>query len=258
MRTIMSENIYNNQYYNEALSMQGVADTAVLSDPNKFFTYAQFITNLNNNVISGPKTFPGITSFMNARSASLSNSVYFQQMPPSITNVQPSGTSPSVNSSVYITAQIAGASDVYLGYRKSVMDVFTKVTMYDDGLHGDGAAGDGLYGASMTVASSQMQYYIYAENSGAGKFSPERAEYEYHILNASFIPVQSGELVINELMAINNSTVQNANGVYADWIEFYNNTSGDLLLDNIYLSDDISTPFKWQFPVGTMITAGGF
>ena len=52
--------------------------------------------------------------------------------------------------------------------------------MYDDGNHGDGIAGDGIYGVSIDVDARDIQYYIYAENSDAGIFSPQRAEKEFH------------------------------------------------------------------------------
>ena len=55
--------------------------------------------------------------------------------------------------------------------------------MFDDGNHGDGVAGDGVFGATIDVDARDVQYYIYAENSDAGLFSPERAEHELSLIH---------------------------------------------------------------------------
>ena len=87
--------------------------------------------------------------------------------------------------------------------------------MYDDGNHGDGIAGDGIFGVTINVDARDVQYYIYAENSNAGIFSPERAEHEFHQLAVV------GGLVINEIMAANFSSIADQNGEYDDWVELY-------------------------------------
>ncbi len=258
MRTILNEQFTNNNYFNEGMFMQSVADTAVLSDPNKFFTYSQFLGNLNNNVISGPKTIPGITLLMNVRKNYLNSTVDFQQIPPDIISVQSSVSVPPVNSNVFITAEVSNATAVFLGVRHDVLEKFNRVMMFDDGLNGDGLAGDGIYGLQVPVNTPETHYYIYAENGVAGIFSPQRAEHEYYILYSGFAAINAGDIVVNEFMAINNTTVSNSNGSYGDWIELYNNTSADLELDFVYLSDDSATPYKWQFPSGTTINAGSF
>lgn len=258
MRTIVDEFFTNNLYLTEGLYMQGIADTAVQSDPNKFYTYQQFINNMYSNVVDGPKTMPGITLLMNARNTHLLSTPDFQYAQPVIANIQPSDTTPALNSVFYITAQITNLNGVVLGHRGSVMDPFTKVQMLDDGLHGDGTAGDGIYGATLTMTTYDMQYYLYAENTNAGIFSPARAEYEFYTLHAGYPMIASGEIVINELMALNSTTVQTGNGSYSDWIELFNNTTNTVSLDNLYLSDDATSPYKWRFPDGTLMTPGSF
>ncbi len=93
--------------------------------------------------------------------------------------------------------------------------------MYDDGAHNDGIAGNSIFGASISN-SVMIQYYIYAENSTAGVFSPERAEYEFHTIQQ----INPSSVVINEFMADNQSYITDNDGEYEDWIELYNN-SGD-------------------------------
>lgn len=258
MKTIMNENISNNYYSGFAQQLQAIVDTAVASDPKKFNTYAEFIANLNSNVVTGTKTVPGITSFMNARSSYLNTTPEFQQVAPVISAVSPSDTFPALNSNVFITATVANTNAVYVGMRYSVMERFIRKQMYDDGLHGDGTAADGVYGVSVAVNKPEIQYYIYADNNNAGIFSPARAEHEYYRLVANYAALSAGQVVINEILAVNTATNQNANGAYGDWIELYNTTSGTVSLDYLNVSDNSSNPSKWQFPAGKTIAPNGF
>ncbi len=258
MKTIVNENFANGSYTTTGNYMQSVADTAVQSDPNKFFSHAQYLNNMNNNIVSGPKTIPGLTLLMNARTSFLNATPEFQLVAPTVANVQASDTFPPINSNVFITAQVYNAVSVFLGYRSNLADRFVRINMFDDGMHGDAAAGDGVYGIGIPVNTQSLQYYIYAENNNAGIFDPVRAEHEYHSLNINYATVQAGQVVINEIMALNNTTVQNGNGTYSDWIEMYNTTSGALSLEYMYLSDDAANLQKWKFPAGVSIPANAY
>lgn len=64
--------------------------------------------------------------------------------------------------------------------------------------------------------------------------------------------VSHATLAINEVMASNTNTIQNENGVYADWVELYNTGTEAVDLTNWGLSDNESTPFKWRFGAVTI------
>lgn len=66
------------------------------------------------------------------------------------------------------------------------------------------------------------------------------------------------EVVINELMAANDSTIADEVGEYDDWIELYNPGPEDLDVGRMYLSDDLGNLPRWQIPAGTVISAGGY
>jgi len=55
-------------------------------------------------------------------------------------------------------------------------------------------------------------------------------------------------LIINELMSSNSSTIVDYNGNTSDWIEIYNNSSTTINLKGYYLSDDDDELNKWEFP----------
>jgi hypothetical protein len=66
------------------------------------------------------------------------------------------------------------------------------------------------------------------------------------------------EVVINELMPLNLSTVADNYGEFDDWIELFNKSSAAIDLSGFYLSDNHNKPSKWQFPAGTVIEGYGY
>ncbi len=72
--------------------------------------------------------------------------------------------------------------------------------------------------------------------------------------------INPGDLVINELMAANDSLsgISDLNGDYADWIELHNTTDQYLDLSGYHLSDSLPDPTKWAFPQGVGVEAGGY
>ncbi|MFK7969773.1 MAG: CotH kinase family protein [Bacteroidia bacterium] len=258
-KTMLLENFDSNSYYATGQALQATVDAAVQADGNKFFTYNDFTSNLTTDVSSGggprAQTSPGITNLMDARSTYLLGLTDFTQTEPAISNLALSNTAPSLNETITITADVTDEDDVYIGYRFNVELPFTRVAMYDDGAHNDGAANDGTYGVDVTLESAFAQYYIYAENSNIGKFSPQRAEHEFHTVS---VAAGVSDLVINELMASNDTTVADQDGEFDDWIELYNNGTTTIDLEGFALSDDGTDLQQWLFPAGASIAPNGF
>lgn len=230
MRTILKENIKNNFYYDRGLEIQGIIDQYVRSDSNKFYSYTDFINNIDTTTGNGSNQFPGIKDLMTARVTYLDNFHGFTGEP-SISIIACSPQMPEKSEQISITARISDASDVILAYRYGTGCRFMSTTMFDDGNHNDGNAGDSIYGVEIIAEGKVIQYYIYAENDSAGLFSPERAEFEYYTIQPR---INKGELVINEFCD--------------QWIELFNNTKEDLNLKDIYLSDNPDNIFGWKFP----------
>lgn len=69
--------------------------------------------------------------------------------------------------------------------------------------------------------------------------------------------VNAQQIYINEIMALNTTTIADQEGGYVDWIELYNATGSAINLQGYYLSDDAMEPLKWMFPNST-INAGQF
>lgn len=63
---------------------------------------------------------------------------------------------------------------------------------------------------------------------------------------------QGQNIVINEVQASNQSTIQDDDGDYSDWIEIFNADTVAVNLQGYGLSDDYSRPFRWVFPSYTL------
>ena len=261
-KTILLENFDNGSYATTGQTLQTLIDASVQADDNKFYTYANFTDNLNSDIGGGGgpggQSFVGITNLMNTRSTYLLGLSDFTNTEPTISNVLLSNGTPVLNEVISITADVIDEDDVFLGYRESKKDRFVRIPMFDDGAHNDGAANDGTYGVDLTITDASIHYYIYAENSNIGKFSPVRAEHEYYRIDATAPTSTITGLVINELLASNATINFDEAGEYDDWIEIYNNTSAAVDLSGFYLSDDLNELTQWAFPAGSSIAANGY
>ena len=252
--TIIEENFENGLFETRASHFQSVIDASVQADTNKFYTYTDFIDNLDSTV-SDLVDYPGIVDLMEDRTAYLMAFPGVQYRPDINTvYTTSSGITEVIGDDFYIGATITGAvNDAYLAYRYSETETFTVVPMYDDGNHEDGTAGDDIYAGYIPSAENSIQYYIYAENDSSGRFSPARAAYEFYSLD---LGVQQNDLVINEVMAAN-AVIMDDNGVYNDWVEIYNTTDYSIPLGDYSLSNDPTNLNKWSLPSDD-ITAGGY
>ena len=116
----------------------------------------------------------------------------------------------------------------------------------DDGMQGDRLAGDGIWTAETNWSSSadELSFYFTAEDSsghrGREPFCGE------NILNLS------SALVINELMADNDTVLADNFGEFEDYIELYNSGSQPIFLGDLYITDDLSKPDKDRLPAVTL------
>lgn len=246
-KTILEENFADGSYLVTGDSLQSIIEAAVQADNNKFFTYANFTANLRSDISSGGGgpgggTTNGIGNLMDGRSTYLLGLSDFTAIPPTITTPVASDSKPAIGSKFFITSTVSSSNLVLIGHRVEKLAPFTVDTMYDDGAHGDGAANDGVFGAELIMEGVSVEYYVYAENSNAGLFSPRRAEQEFYTLSIA------GDLVINEVMSSNTNTIDSDVGTPTDWIELYNNGSESINLQDYYLSDDNGDNTKWQLP----------
>ena len=253
IRTIVNENFANQSYAVRGQYFQNLIDTSVQNDTNKFYSYADFIMNLNNPVTLVTADCPGITQLMDARTTYLSAYTGFTGEP-TIANISISPQNLVVGDDVWITADIADATEAILGYRFGNNMAFKTTAMFDDGNHNDGLANDGVFGGVILNSANVIDYYLYADNDSAGVFSPVRAAYEFYNIQSQ---LQVGDVVINEVMSNNVTSVTDASGKFEDWIELYNTTSSPISTSGLFLTDTLGIFQKWELPNQT-IPANGY
>jgi spore coat protein CotH len=253
IRTIVQENFINQNYYVRGQYFQNLIDISVQNDTNKFYSYSDFITNLTNQVSLVSSDCPGITQLMDARTTYLSTYKGFTGEP-IISNISYSPQNFILGDDIFITANVVDATSAFLAYRFGDNIAFKKVVMFDDGNHNDGMPNDGVYGAKIVSSSNTVAYYFYADNDSAGVFSPVRAAYDFYTIQS---PLKVGDLVINEIMSNNISTVTDPSGKFEDWIELYNPTNFPVSTSGLFLTDTLGLLHKWELP-NYLIPSGGY
>ena len=254
-RTLVSELIESDTIIERCTQMQSFIDSYVQADPNKLTTYSEF----QNSMDYDQGIAMGITPFLSDRYSFITSDNDYNKTPPSITTINHPTTQPLFNETVTISANISNATNGVLGYRTDHFAQFNYTQMFDDGNHNDGAANDGLFAGEIPAfaANTEVEYYIYAENSNAGTFMPVRAEYEFYTYTTAGDIIDNGVIVINEFMASNSTIQADQDDEYDDWIEIYNTTSSSINLKNTFLSDKTDDVIKWQFP-DTIIQAESY
>ncbi|MFT5286033.1 MAG: hypothetical protein ACI8TQ_002201 [Planctomycetota bacterium] len=265
LRTLINETFDPVALEAEFIARRNLIDPFVQADPKKLYSYAAFLNNFYTTVsfptFGSPRV--GIVEYINARIALLSADAEVQAEAPVITNLEASSSTPGVLS--FITATVTGTDpidSVTLYYRHKPADQYSLAEMFDDGLSGDGAAGDGVYGVVLPVigvGGDKITYYVGATANNAfmaQSFLPNRTEIQPAILafQGGVIPT---DVVINESLAQNNTTIQDPAGSFEDYIELYNKSAAAVDVSLMYLTDNLSNPDKWQIPAGNIIPAGG-
>lgn len=258
IKTIVEDYFANGLYLQLSNTYRDLIDEAVYSDTKKFFTNNDFDNAMTSDITFGSYNIPGIENLMSTRTTYIQNSEAYSLLQPEFLNIYISNSNPYIGNTIIINATISNANEVKLFTRTNKYEKFVSTQMFDDGNHNDQLAGDGIFGVSLNINSLITQYYIYAENSNACVFSPQRAEFEFYTINASKPEVHPKQLVINEFMASNTTFMVNEYGTFEDWIELYNNSLDTIDLYGLYFSDDFLNPQKFAFPEGFKIAPRSF
>lgn len=132
---------------------------------------------------------------------------------------------------------------------------FSQIDMLDSGTGHDETANDFVYTAQIPAQNnvSAVVYCVEATNT-SGKTSryPAVGEWDSYAIN-----YEPPAIVINEVMAKNNSAKADEYGDYDDWVELYNLSDELVDLAGMYVSDNLYFPKKWS--LGNLsIPAKGF
>ena len=225
-----------------------ILDSLIIDDPKKIYSHSAFTSEVADikNLIVNRRSYLQNHSEVNVTGLDIQSVSY--------------PGNPVSGTSVDITANISGASGVdhvYLYYGSGFVGAFDKIEMFDDGNHNDGAAGDGEFGGQIPAfgTGEYVRYYIEAIADNAAKtatYEPKGAEHDIYIYRVSLEKIDS-DVVINELMASNDTAVADSDNEFDDWMELYNKGTQTIDLSGYFLTDTYNNLTKWEIPQGTMI-----
>ena len=260
MRTILNTYMIPNQLNAKIDDYTALIDDLVQNDPKAIYTYNQYLNNVEGvrDFIEERRDFLLNAPEVNVEGLDISGVVH-------IANGEELG-SVLPEDEVTITANVSGAmgvDKVVLYYGSGFVGVFSETEMYDDGAHNDGAANDGVYGANVPAfeAASYVRYYVEAIANNATKtatYMPQRAEQDVYIYQVEIQEAAERPIVINELMASNNTSVADEVGDFDDWIELYNVSDTPVDLSGYFITDNINNLRKFEFAEGTILNPGEY
>ncbi len=192
----------------------------------------------------------GLKEFINLRNASLAEQIEYSNAAPIIYTAHwlPQNPLPSDTVHVSISAfSNSGLAEVYLEFFPEDDYDPLLYPMTAQPVPGTGCVEDAdrWTGDIPPLETLEYGYFrIHAiDNDGLSQFYPRHRRI--------LIQANSGaaeDLVINEFMALNVSTISDEAGEYDDWLELYNPSAESIELSNLFLTDNPDNLDKWQFP----------
>ena len=251
VQKIANEHMIPSQLFTRIEAIRDQIVDWVEIDPFYPLSYGFSSSDFNNSYTSSINynhTPYGIIPYLTSRKQSALAQWETTNSSPIIQRVQ--HNFPGLDQDIIITAQIEDEESVIATLFYSTDGINSmSVPFLDNGLQGDAEANDGIYGAILPPVSSStlLEYYIEVTDlSGKQSRSPSCDQHQISIA------IESLNLVINEFMASNNSTLEDEWGEYDDWIEIYNADNQTIWLGDKFLSDDPEHRNKWAFPSKTI------
>ncbi|MFH1197911.1 MAG: CotH kinase family protein [bacterium] len=213
------------------------------------------------NFENGVNVQRGIKEFINVKNQSLSADLTYISSVPMVYSIQYSPQLPSANDVIEFSASVfsnAGLQEVVLEFHPGVLTVIEEYPMTYSPVAGTKKVEESDQWICTIPALGESgfgkyQIRVVDINGNTVKF-PRSGPKEIRAAGAF-----SSSLVINEFLASNASTNTDTNGEYDDWVEIYNPSSENVLLDGLYLTDSPALPNKWQFPNNNIVVpAQGF
>lgn len=260
LRTVISELLNATAISDFIDYYSAFIDAEVQADTKKLYTYQQFTSGLTSleNMVTTRRNLLNSNAEVNTVGATIS----------ATSMTAPTGVwqDPVAGETVNVTTQVVTPDGIFLVnlyYSDQVVGNFTQVQMFDDGAHNDGSSSDGIYGASIPgmTAGSLVRFYIEAiENNTAQtrSYDPVGAEHNvyYYLVQAAWAPTT--DIVINEIMASNSTTMADESGEYDDWIELFNRGTSLIDLTGWHLTDNPQNLDKWPLANGTLIAPNSY
>ena len=248
-RTIMEEALKPEIGHAIVDAYAQLIDTYIAApDAVRQYTHAQYLSEVQ----SLKSFFTNRYNYLNSHNDLSGNAVTISNVVDAVAGTP--SVRPTDTQSVTVTTDIGGdAKQVNLHYGLGLAGSFTKLAMSN--------AGNGQFTANIPAMpkSEYVRYYVEAianNSAGTATYSPVGAEHDVYIYQVQAAAIVQSPVVINEVVADNETLVTNELDEYADWIELYNTSNQAVDLSGWYLTDEDTKLQRWAFPAGTTINAG--
>ncbi|MFL2997991.1 MAG: CotH kinase family protein [Candidatus Neomarinimicrobiota bacterium] len=231
-------------YYLELISDAAENDTYRTLDYG--FSFNDFLNSYSINY-ENAHVKQGILEFIADRKESLTNQIVFDGNDPIIYEGL-------IDSDVIIVGETLGVKTAIFGdienaeffYKHENEDEWSSVLLlHQPILNSKHVENHDRWIAEFSVyISGKYDWYIFASNNSNYDKFPIYDYKSFEVLDS----VSNQSILINELLAKNETTNVDEAGEYDDWIELWNYADIEIDLANYYLTDNKENLIKWQFP----------
>lgn len=192
----------------------------------------------------------GIKEFIRLRTASLPNMISYQTANPIVYKIEYEPKFPSAEDTIHVYVSAfsnVGIENVKILFNPGNLTITNEYPMSFSPVEGTKIVDEsdrwaGIIPPLGKNGFGKFQIEVNDLNSKQSTFPRNK------LISISAPSITNNEIVINEILAKNDSLNQDMNGQYEDWIELFNSTNSPIDLSGLYLTDDNANLTKWQFP----------
>ncbi|MBC8173706.1 MAG: CotH kinase family protein, partial [Chitinophagales bacterium] len=249
MQQIVNEYLQEDAIFTYIDSLKEFITPSAFLDMYKGYDYGytneDFLNAFDTDDIDGHTPF-GVKNFILYRNENTNTQLEINDITPVIDFANYTPLFPGGSSTLTISAEITDDQTDYnaqLFYSSDQIN-FVAAQMFDDGTNGDTLAYDNVYTCQIITPESEELYYYISATDNAAQTSYEPFCGTYNLALQYTRPT----LVINECMAINQSTIADEFAEFEDYIEIYNTGEFAIYIGDKFLSDEFDNPSKWRLP----------
>ena len=255
------DNVYNLTLLTDEISrlknmVQTYAENDTFRTLDYGFTIDDFNLSYSLNNYSNQHVKYGLRQFINTRRLSLRNQLAYVNAQPIIYDLtwdHQTGGDVNVNASIFGNGNITEAAILFTptGEQNAVEYQLTSNPATNTKLVEEADRWTGQIPSDVAENSGSFVIRVTGDNN-IPSYYPRSGP-----ITLNTVSNTNNELLINEFMADNVSTIADQDGDYDDWLELYNSSDETILLTGLYLTDKEDNLTKWQFTQDNLSIAPG-
>jgi hypothetical protein len=220
---------------------------SVSDDPNRLYDFGLFSENVERSVRAGNRSVPGLMEVADARAAFLSARADFAAPFLELESRSQEPEIPLEGDAVNVSLKFSGA-DAPVGLEL----VYTIDGAKPVRMAMNEEAGEFVATIPAAGRNDDIRYYARAELAdGRAAFFPasnQLSPWAYEVRGRQLPVEPGGDLVLNEVLADNETVLADPAGEFDDWVEIVNRGTEAISLAGYHLSDDPEKPLAYALP----------